>query len=293
MQALKRLWVPGGSMAEVAAAQAALLRLSVAESDVADASAAGMNGVELKGSARDGRTVVLLHGFGAGLGIFFRNLRDLTGLQGVRRVFVVDWMGMGGSERPECSAAPRIPLLTSKRHSDTLVTSSVSFFVDAFEKWRKEKDLDEKLVLVGHSLGGYLATRYALQHSHRVASLLLASPAGLPTQPEVNDLSPKLPPGLRLIDCAWNSNVTPQQILRMLGPRGPRVTRAAVHRRFGPTLSDAEKDLMADYLYHISVAPASGACRRLALASLLAHTHPHTAHTHALSLDFFVLLWIV
>lgn len=271
MQALRRLWVRGGSKAEVAVSQAALLRSTLGEDMTRDASAAGMNGVELRTRGEGGRNVVLLHGFGAGLGIFFRNLREISRMEGVNRVFVLDWLGMGGSDRPKCSAAPRIPLLYSKRHSEERVNSSVAFFVDAFENWRLEKALDEPFVIVGHSLGGYLATRYALQHRRRVASLVLASPAGLPTQPEVHQLSPQLPPGLRIMDCAWNSNVTPQQILRILGPRGPRVTRAAVNRRFGDTLSDAEKDLFADYLYHISVAPASGEYAMNSLLLPLAH----------------------
>ena len=42
----------------------------------------------------------------------------------------------------------------------------------------------EKLVLVGHSLGGYLASAYTVRYPENVSSLILVSPAGIPRGPE-------------------------------------------------------------------------------------------------------------
>jgi pimeloyl-ACP methyl ester carboxylesterase len=49
-------------------------------------------------------------------------------------------------------------------------TETESWFIDSLEEWRKAKNLDN-FILLGHSLGGYIAARYALKvlnfHTHK------------------------------------------------------------------------------------------------------------------------------
>jgi len=47
----------------------------------------------------------------------------------------------------------------------------------------------EKIVLLGHSFGGYLSSAYAMKFPDRVEHLILADPWGFPERPD--DLAQK------------------------------------------------------------------------------------------------------
>ncbi len=111
-----------------------------------------------------------------------------------------------------------------------------------------------KLVLVGHSLGGFLSAAFAIKHRELVDKLVLASPVGVPRKPEGYEASQRRL--FRVIFALWERGLTPQQLVRFAGPRGERLVCAAVQRRFW-TLTPAEHDVLADYIYQISVAPKS------------------------------------
>jgi cardiolipin-specific phospholipase/abhydrolase domain-containing protein 4 len=56
--------------------------------------------------------------------------------------------------------------------------SAEDFFLESLHAWRAQQGLD-KFILVGHSLGGYLAALYALRHPEHVQHLVLVGPAGI------------------------------------------------------------------------------------------------------------------
>ena len=122
---------------------------------------------------------VVLHGYGAGLGFFFRNFPSLAQWAGRRgsSVYALDWLGMGRSAR--------VPFKIKAKRDDVAgrVTEAESFFVDSLEQWRAKMGL-EKMTLVGHSLGAYFSVVYALKHPTRVNRLVLLSPAGIPRDPD-------------------------------------------------------------------------------------------------------------
>lgn len=51
------------------------------------------------------------------------------------------------------------------------------FFATSIENWRVEKGIS-KLILVGHSFGGYMAFIYAKRYPSKVERLFLVSPMG-------------------------------------------------------------------------------------------------------------------
>lgn len=126
--------------------------------------------------------IVLAHGYGAGSAFFFQNIKSMAEVPN-SRLYVLDWLGMGRSSRPTF----HIPSSETK-NVDTRVAAAESFFTSSLEDWRSKMGL-EKMVLVGHSLGGYLSLAYALRYPSRVERLVLVSPVGIPNAPPEDDVS--------------------------------------------------------------------------------------------------------
>lgn len=63
---------------------------------------------------------------------------------------------------------------------------AIEFFLKPLEEWRRLEGLS-RIHLVGHSLGGYLAAKYAMWKPEIVASLTLVSPVGIPALPSQGD----------------------------------------------------------------------------------------------------------
>lgn len=66
--------------------------------------------------------MVLVHGYGAGGGVFFRVVKDLSKFF---HLYVVDMLGMGASGRPSF-------------HFGQSTDQSEDFFVDSLKKWKEK-----------------------------------------------------------------------------------------------------------------------------------------------------------
>eukprot|EP00160_Parvularia_atlantis_P018811 Unigene7118_Nuclearia_a/m.21826 Unigene7118_Nuclearia_a/g.21826 ORF Unigene7118_Nuclearia_a/g.21826 Unigene7118_Nuclearia_a/m.21826 type:complete len:437 (-) Unigene7118_Nuclearia_a:62-1372(-) len=196
------------------------------------------------------RTVVLCHGFGAGLGHWYRQLDALAAVPGLK-TYAIDWLGFGRSSRPSFLFVP------GKEGS---VEKSEAFFVDSLEAWREANKID-RFILVGHSLGGYLAAVYALKHPDKVQHLVLVSPVGVPELKEDPLASLTQAPWrqrmfVSTVVSLWNWGASPQMILRMPA-LGRRFVNGYAARRF-PSLPPDEVELLREYTFHISVRRGSG-----------------------------------
>jgi cardiolipin-specific phospholipase len=100
------------------------------------------------------RTVVMLHGYGAGMGLFyrysdelhlltFRNFDGLSSLPGTK-LYALDLLGMGNSSRPHFRVHSKDP--------DAKIDEAEAFFIDALEEWRKEKKIDKMTLMVSTTL---------------------------------------------------------------------------------------------------------------------------------------------
>ncbi|KAG6331712.1 hypothetical protein ID866_7373 [Astraeus odoratus] len=233
---------------------------------------------------------VVLHGYGAGLGFFFRNYPTLATWAGHRgtNVYALDWLGMGRSAR--------VPFHVKAKRDDVSgrVREAESFFVSSLEEWREKMGL-EKMTLIGHSLGAYFSVAYALRYPTRVNKLILLSPAGVPHDPnnltapsrELTDTgdatssvsAPAAAPAstndvkrirneqreakrqesrtVKLITYLWEEGWSPFQVVRCTLFWGPMLVGKYSSRRFSGLTEDEVRDIH-EYIVNITLAKGSG-----------------------------------
>ncbi|KAJ6175632.1 hypothetical protein N7485_002546 [Penicillium canescens] len=261
--------------------------------------------VERVGEQAD-QHLVMLHGYGAGLGFFYKNFEPLSRLKGWQ-LHALDMLGMGRSTRPSFK-------IKAKGREDA-IREAEAWFIDALEEWRIKRKID-RFTLLGHSLGGYMAVAYALKYPGHLNKLILASPVGIPEDPyavtaDVAEPSestlagevtqdqqsvvaqaavpgsapktadgsfitgqqpaqgPAQPPRRNLpkwFAYLWDANISPFSLVRWTGPLGPRIVSGWTSRRFSHLPAEEAKALH-DYSYSIFSLRGSG---EYALAYILA-----------------------
>lgn len=105
----------------------------------------------------NGKVVMLFHGKNFG-GYYWREVIDALVKNGYR-VIVPDQIGFGKSSKPVI------------QYSFHLLATQNRKLIDSLQI--------DKVILLGHSMGGMLATRFALMYPHRVEKLILENPIGL------------------------------------------------------------------------------------------------------------------
>nr|POE94421.1 putative cardiolipin-specific deacylase, mitochondrial [Quercus suber] len=237
-------------------------------------------------------SLVMLHGYGAGLGFFYKNFEALS-RQPHWKLYALDMLGMGRSSRP--------PFRIHAKDKEAKVREAENWFVDALEEWRVKRGID-KMTLLGHSLGGYMAVCYALKYPGHLNKLILASPVGIPEDPyAVNEAMPEpgdstmvneftqsqdetmgnggdnnnfmnarkgrdavatngQPPRKplpRWLTTLWDANISPFSLVRLTGPLGPRLVSGWTSRRFSHLPND-EAQALHDYSYSLFRQQGSG-----------------------------------
>lgn len=111
--------------------------------------------LHLAGDEGEGPVVILIHGI-ASSSVTFDKLVPM--LVDEHRVISIDLLGFGGSPSPEGA------------------TYTLEEHVAALARTIDSLGLREPFVLVGHSMGGLIATRYAATRRRRLTKLVLVSP---------------------------------------------------------------------------------------------------------------------
>lgn len=102
--------------------------------------------------------LVFLHGYMNGCAYFYRNMAGLA--PHFRSIYSVDLLGWGLSSRPHFRSLLR-----------PTIECAEDFFVESLEAWRRANGI-ERMVLAGHSMGGYLSVAYCGETDRKKHSLL-------------------------------------------------------------------------------------------------------------------------
>ncbi|XP_069777076.1 1-acylglycerol-3-phosphate O-acyltransferase ABHD5 isoform X1 [Narcine bancroftii] len=183
--------------------------------------------------------LVLIHGFGGGVGLWTLNF-DALSLQ--RTVYAFDLVGFGQSSRPHFS-------------SDSELAETQ--FVESIEEWREKVGM-EKMILLGHNFGGYLAAAYTIKYPQRVKHLILVEPWGFPERLNHCEQERPMPMWIKALG-AILSPFNPLAGLRMAGPLGPFLVqrlRPDFKQKFSSICED--ENTVTEYIYHCNAQTPSG-----------------------------------
>lgn len=138
--------------------------------------------------------LVMLHGMGAGLALWCPNFDALAE---TRPVYAIDLLGFGRSSRPKFA---------------TEALKAEAQWVESVEEWRREVNLPQ-FILLGHSLGGYIATSYAMKYPESGESAFHSLMTGFgwaknPMVKRIDKLSPALPITVLYGSRSWVDNST-------------------------------------------------------------------------------------
>ncbi|XP_072942593.1 1-acylglycerol-3-phosphate O-acyltransferase ABHD5 isoform X2 [Epargyreus clarus] len=184
--------------------------------------------------------LVLLHGLASGLALWCPNFDALAAS---RPVYAIDVLGFGRSSRPKFASEPE---------------KVEAQWVESVEEWRREVNLDE-FILLGHSLGGYIATAYALKYPDRVRHLILADPWGFPEKPANINEKYQIPLWVRAVATVVQP-LNPLWAVRAAGPAGKWLigkARPDITRKYTNYIPDAQT-VLPEYIYQCNSQTPSG-----------------------------------
>lgn len=217
---------------------------SSSSSSSSTAAAATVSSVPVIGrrSTLTGRPpMVLLHGLGGGAALWSMNLDALSREY---EIIAIDLLGFGRSTR----------MTYTGRTAD----DAIAYWIDSLEHWRQYLGI-ESMVLVGHSLGSYVATNYAIRYPSRVHRLVVVCPFGIIHSTSLSGEHRDLPfywkIGLKVITAT-----SPQTFVRLLGHAGPSLMyrfRGNYDNGRYTRLYGAGDTRVSEYVYHLT-AGASG-----------------------------------
>lgn len=196
--------------------------LSTSSSSVSLASLSTVTEDLLVGYTLNAPVAVLLHGHSMCATYWYRNIDDFSSLG--YRVLAVDLLGWGRSSRPHVKVDS--------------ADCAVEWYVRSLHGALSKMNLG-KILLVGHSLGGYVSLEYTRRYPEAVRNLILISPAACTSKISLSR--------------ALYFRLSPQRMAR----RGGLLGFLLFLQKY-PRLPAYMSDRLRDYTYYLASLPPGG-----------------------------------
>lgn len=181
--------------------------------------------------------LIMVHGYGSGLGLFIKNFDEISRLNNWV-IHAIDLLGYGCSSRP-------------KFHPSNL-SEVESWFHDSFKTWMEKRKIPkDKTLLMAHSMGAYLMASYGFKVDPNFCKKAIIVSPGAIIDHKVKVSIPAY------FERLWERNISPFSLVRAAGIWGSKLTSGWSFRRFA-NLSKQEKILLHRYTYAIFQGPGSG-----------------------------------
>ncbi|CAB4251879.1 similar to Saccharomyces cerevisiae YGR110W CLD1 Mitochondrial cardiolipin-specific phospholipase [Maudiozyma barnettii] len=211
--------------------------------------------------------LIFVHGYGAGLGFFIKNLEHMPLVDNQWCIHAIDMPGFGFSSRPKFLF----------QYGKTSATEVNDWFHTRINRWFEKRSLLDKPqsnIVVAHSLGAYIMALYANKYPTHFKKLIMCSPAGVCHSKNIiqDKLNQRIQKHANLnppwwYSKLWDMNFSPFAIIRNSGPFGSMITSGWSYKRFKrfplqelspSSLSKQQFELLHKYTYSIFNRPGSG-----------------------------------
>lgn len=182
--------------------------------------------------------LIMVHGYGGGLGFFLKNFEQLSLLPNWV-VHSIDLLGYGCSSRP--------------KFTPNSLKEVENWFHDSYEEWANLRHLKnpQKILVMAHSMGAYLMASYGINRDPSFCKkLMMVSPGAI-----IKHRSKVAIPAY--FAKLWEQNISPFSLVRNTGPFGSKLVSMWSSRRFA-NLPQNEATLLHKYAYGIFLSPGSG-----------------------------------
>lgn len=171
--------------------------------------------------------LIFIHGYGAGLGFYLKNLEGIPLLDESWIIHAIDLPGYGFSSRP------RFPF----KYPKDSIFQVHAWFHNRIYAWFSKRGLlvnPQNNLVMAHSLGAYLMALYTTKYTNHFQKLIMCSPAGICKSTTSKHIGNSTPPWW--YTKLWDLNISPFCLVRSAAHLGSMVTSGWSYRRFNKLL---------------------------------------------------------